>query len=209
MSLLISCAADHVSGRGLLLDLLGRSLRVNFLGRDGYGLCLGLGCRELRVVLSFRCLFGLRGLALGCGRLFRAPGDFSFPGLAGCLFICLGRLDFDSLSLTGWRLIASSAAAASFALAAESFSLRLAAPAVAVSLASLALRLSLKAAYSSRMVPRAPRLPELSLPPYMNVEMKKMRNPRIEAATRACNALFFPFVLSSNGVLGARANAFL
>ena len=36
-----------------------------------------------------------------------------------------------------------------------------------------------------------------------------MRNPRIEAATRARNALFVPFVLSSNGALGARANAFL
>ena len=91
LGLLISCAADHVPSRGLLLDLLGRSLRINFLGRDCYGLCLGLGCRELRVVLSLRCLFGLRGLALDCGRLFRAPGDFSFPGLAGCLFTCLGR----------------------------------------------------------------------------------------------------------------------
>ena len=39
--------------------------------------------------------------------------------------------------------------------------------------------------------------------------MKKMRNPRIEAATRARNALFVPFVLSSNGALGARAYAFL
>ena len=42
-----------------------------------------------------------------------------------------------------------------------------------------------------------------------DVEMRKMRNPRIEAATRARNALFVPFVLSSNGALGARANAFL
>ena len=39
--------------------------------------------------------------------------------------------------------------------------------------------------------------------------MRKMRNPRIEAATRARNALFAPFVLSSNGALGAHANAFL
>ena len=42
-----------------------------------------------------------------------------------------------------------------------------------------------------------------------DVEMRKIRNPRIEAATRARNALFVPFVLSSNGALGARANAFL
>ena len=42
-----------------------------------------------------------------------------------------------------------------------------------------------------------------------DVEMRKMRNPRIEAATRARNALFVPFVLSSNVALGARANAFL
>ena len=77
----------------MVLDLLGRRWSVNFLGRVGYGFCPGLGCRELRVFLSFRCLFGLRGLALGCGRLFRAPGDFSFPGLAGCLFFCLGRME--------------------------------------------------------------------------------------------------------------------
>ena len=37
----------------------------------------------------------------------------------------------------------------------------------------------------------------------------KMRNPRTEAATRARSALFVKFVLSSNGFLGARANAFL
>ena len=42
-----------------------------------------------------------------------------------------------------------------------------------------------------------------------DVEMRKMRNPRIEAATRARNAVFVPFVLSSNGALGARANVFL
>ena len=36
-----------------------------------------------------------------------------------------------------------------------------------------------------------------------------MRNPRIEAATRAHNSLFVPFVLSSIGPLGARANAFI
>ena len=99
LSSLISCTADHVPSRGLLLDLLGRRLRVNFMGRDGYGLRLGLGCRELRVVLSFRCLFGLRGLALGCGRLFRAPGDFSFPGLAGCFVLCLGHLGLRLLVL--------------------------------------------------------------------------------------------------------------
>ena len=75
------------------LNLLGRSLSINFLGRVGYGFCLGLGCRELRVFLSFRCLFGLRGLALGCGRLFRSPGNFSLPSLAGCFFFCIGRLE--------------------------------------------------------------------------------------------------------------------
>ena len=37
-----------------------------------------------------------------------------------------------------------------------------------------------------------------------DVEMRKMRNPRIEAATRASSALFVPFVLSSKGSLGAR-----
>ena len=42
-----------------------------------------------------------------------------------------------------------------------------------------------------------------------DVEMRKKRNPRIEAATRARNASFVPFVLSSNGALGASANAFL
>ena len=42
-----------------------------------------------------------------------------------------------------------------------------------------------------------------------DAKMRKMRNPRIEAATRARNALFVPFVLSSNGAFGARANAFL
>ena len=36
-----------------------------------------------------------------------------------------------------------------------------------------------------------------------------MRNPRIEAASRARGALFAPFVLSSDGALGARANASL
>ena len=42
-----------------------------------------------------------------------------------------------------------------------------------------------------------------------DAEMRNIRNPRIEAATRARNALFAPFVLSSNGALGARENAFL
>ena len=42
-----------------------------------------------------------------------------------------------------------------------------------------------------------------------DVKMKKMRNPRIEAANRARNTLLFPFVLSSNYALGARAVAFL
>ena len=32
-----------------------------------------------------------------------------------------------------------------------------------------------------------------------DVEMRKMRKPRIEAGTRARNALFAPFVLSANG----------
>ena len=99
LSLLISCAADHVPSRGLLLDLLGRSLRVNFVDRVGCGFCLGLGCRELRVFPSFRCLLGLRGLGLGCGRLFRTPGGFSFPSLAGCFVLCLGRLGLRLLDL--------------------------------------------------------------------------------------------------------------
>ena len=42
-----------------------------------------------------------------------------------------------------------------------------------------------------------------------DVEIRKKRNPRIEAATRAHNASFVPFVVSSNGALGASANAFL
>ena len=42
-----------------------------------------------------------------------------------------------------------------------------------------------------------------------DAELRKMRNPRTGAATRAHNALFVPFVLSSNGALGARANTFL
>ena len=42
-----------------------------------------------------------------------------------------------------------------------------------------------------------------------DVEMRKTRNPRIEAATRARNVLFVPFALSSNGFLGARAKVFL
>ena len=45
--------------------------------------------------------------------------------------------------------------------------------------------------------------------PLRDVEMGMVRNPRIKAATRARNALFAPFILSSNGALGARANAFL
>ena len=44
---------------------------------------------------------------------------------------------------------------------------------------------------------------------HRDVEMRKIRNPRIEAATRARNALFVPFVLSSIGSLGGRANAHL
>ena len=44
---------------------------------------------------------------------------------------------------------------------------------------------------------------------FRDAEMRKMRNPRIEAATRARNAMFVPFVLSSNNALGARVNAFL
>ena len=42
-----------------------------------------------------------------------------------------------------------------------------------------------------------------------DVEVRKIRNPRIEAASRAPYALFVPFILSSNGILFARANAFL
>ena len=53
---------------------------------------------------------------------------------------------FVSLSLTAWRLVASFAAAAFFALAEEFCFLRLAASTVAVSLASLALRLTAEAA---------------------------------------------------------------
>ena len=74
-------------------------MSVNFLGRFGYGFCIGLGCRELRVFLRFRCLFGLRGLVLGCGRLFGTLGDFSFPGLARGLFMGLGHLEHRLLVL--------------------------------------------------------------------------------------------------------------
>ena len=42
-----------------------------------------------------------------------------------------------------------------------------------------------------------------------DIETRKMRNPRIEAATRARNTLFAPFVLPSNRALGSRAEAFL
>ena len=45
--------------------------------------------------------------------------------------------------------------------------------------------------------------------PLQDAKMRKVRTPRIEAATRARNALFVPFVLSSGGAIGARANAFL
>ena len=41
------------------------------------------------------------------------------------------------------------------------------------------------------------------------VEMRNMRNPRIEAATRACSAFFVPFALSPNSAHGACAYAFL
>ena len=40
------------------LDLLGQSLSVIFLGRVGYGFCLGLGCLELCAFMSCRCLLG-------------------------------------------------------------------------------------------------------------------------------------------------------
>ena len=86
------------------VGVLDRSLCINFLGRFGYGFCLGFGCLELRVFLSLRCLLGLRGLVLGCSRLFRTLGGFGFPSMAGCLFLCLGRLElcllvFDRLAL--------------------------------------------------------------------------------------------------------------
>ena len=74
-------------------------MRLNFLGRVGYGFCLGLGCPELRVFLSFRSPLGLRCLALGCGRLSRTPGGFSYPSFAGCLFLCLSRLGLRLLVL--------------------------------------------------------------------------------------------------------------
>ena len=41
-----------------------------------------------------------------------------------------------------------------------------------------------------------------------DVEKRKIRNPRIEAAIRARDALFVPYILSSNGALGTRAKAF-
>ena len=56
-----------LKGSRLGLDLLGQSVSVSFLGRVGYGYCLGLEGLGLCVFLSFRCLLGLRGLALGCG----------------------------------------------------------------------------------------------------------------------------------------------
>ena len=86
------------------VDLPGRSVGVNFLGRVGYGFCLGFGCHELRVFLGFRCLLGLRGLELGCGQLSGTPGDFSFPSLAGCLFLGLGRLELRLLVLDCLKL---------------------------------------------------------------------------------------------------------
>jgi len=88
-----------LGGSRLALDLLGHSLSVNFMGRVGYGFCFGLGCLELRVFLSFRCLLGLRGLALGCGRRFRTPRGFSLPGMADCFLLCIGRLEFRHLAL--------------------------------------------------------------------------------------------------------------
>ena len=79
-------------------NLLGQSSSAGFPGRVGYG-CLGLGCLELRVFLSFRCLLGLRGLSLGCGRLFCALGGFSFSDLASCFLLGLGRLKLRLLML--------------------------------------------------------------------------------------------------------------
>ena len=53
----------------------------------------------LSVDLSFRCFLDLCGLALCCERLFRALGGFSFPSQAGCVFLCLGRLELRFLIL--------------------------------------------------------------------------------------------------------------
>ena len=41
-----------------------------------------------------------------------------------------------------------------------------------------------------------------------DIETRKMRNPRIEAATRARNTLFAPFVLPSNRALGFARRGF-